>query len=161
MSGGCTICAGALGKRNRSGVCRSCSTRAMNANPEHTAKIKAGMLRAFALDPQKRDAAKERARNARSSPRHAEWLRSQASDSMRSLQRRMAEEYPAGSEMRRRAGVRQSATKLAHVPPEKHADYRFLVDKKRIPAAEAARILTEEFDKEMRDFRRKLAGAHA
>lgn len=44
-------------------------------------------------------------------------------------------------EARARAGRKMSASRLAHIPPQFHADYRHMIRRKHIPAADALAIL--------------------
>lgn len=62
-------------------------------------------------------------------------------------------------EHRAKAGIRQSATKLAHIPREMHEEYRQMRRATRIGAEETARIILDEHAKRMARFTRKLIGA--
>jgi hypothetical protein len=64
---------------------------------------------------------------------------------------------PAGSESRKRAGKRRSATVLAWCPPKLRGEYRFLVRNKGLKAAEARAIILEQHEADMRRWRQSIA----
>jgi len=62
----------------------------------------------------------------------------------------------ARPEIRKRAGRRQSATKMAWCPHDMREDYRTLVYVKKVSAAEARAMILEEHERRMDAFTARL-----
>lgn len=149
----CVNCDGPLSRKNISGWCRECHITVRNHTPEYREMIANGLRRSYALNPEKKQAARERMKAVRGLPQAVEARRR----SFRAL--RVWEignaSQPKGSPSRVKAGARGSATKLAHIPPRLRAAYRRLTEKK-FTAAEATRMITEQHELEMARWRREI-----
>lgn len=161
----CSSCPNQLGSRNKSGRCRSCSARALNACPHHAAKRAAGIARA-ASTPEGRAklAANARKLNATywKEPENA-VRRSEHGKHIYAtvLCRPDVRELNAAAVSV--AAKRRWKSYLSWCPPEHRAWYQHLVRSKHVRAAEAKRIVLEHVASEKarrkaeRTFEEKLA----
>ena len=148
----CKVCSGRIGPRNQSGYCVKCFNR--HGMPEgHAARVSAGMKRLFARDPVYLDEVRQRARSliANGIGREA---RREAAIRINLWGLARGNQTP---ESRAKAGRSISATRLAWCPAELRGEYKRLVRSKKIPAAEARVLILEQHEKDMVEFRRKIA----
>lgn len=156
MTRECTTCGKQISKQSRTGMCQPCSTRALNASPAFQERRLAGIRRKVETDPEHVARLRERIVAAGKLPQAVEARR--AAMGQRRIWEHARGGPPAGSPSRIRGGIRQSETKLAWCPRELRDAYRDLVKRKRIPAVEARRLILEQHDRNMANFRR-LIGA--
>jgi len=152
-------CGKVLGKRNKSGVCRSCVARRVNADPSHRAKRIAGTI-AMHKTPERRRLNQQLARQA-----GTYWSTPEG----RQRRREMGKARYANldtPEMREKCRIaRAEATRLryarefAWLPVERREEYNALVRSKRLKAAEAKQIILASLAKEAvpETFEEKLA----
>lgn len=112
--------------------CRSCNCKAQWADPEFRARknaISGAVLRRLKQDP--------------------EFLAKEDAGRRRSVVVMNATRRTLTAEQRAIAGRKQSARKLSWCPPALRDEYRRLVRRKRIPAAEAKRIILDQFKRQL------------
>lgn len=132
-------------KPKKTPYCRAC-VRAHNArSPSRRAKASASM-KARLADPHVRAEHIERAaeglrRRIREDPAFAE--RRRAIGRRTGLLKRGMAQHPAGSPLRLANGRKSAATKLAWCPPEYRDEYRRLIKRQNIPAAEARPMIED------------------
>lgn len=134
----CTDCGGALGPRNRSGFCRSCRTKRLNADPALQARRRDGLRAKFADPTFFAQHVARCAENTRN-------ISDEARERRRAHGRRMAATLQASvaaftPELRAENGRKRSDTVLAWCPPEWRDKYRDLKKRGR-RAAEAKAIV--------------------
>jgi hypothetical protein len=136
----CIHCSGPISRDNRSGYCKGCTSvaikRALAADPARKAALVA-RARAIHRLPQSREARRRRWVENRY------WERGNAA-------------LPAGCEARKRGGKVLTARRLAWCPPALRSQYLELVNRKRVKAAEARRLILEQHEIEMRRWRRSI-----
>lgn len=155
----CKRCPAPITRQSKSGYCRSCSNIVKSADPEFQAKRIAGIRRGLALNPERREAYRARVIEIGKLPHATEARRKKALELNLSAIGRAALVGDAAA--RERSGKRRTETLMAWCPPELREDYRRLVYSCKMSAAEAREIILAQHDKDMRDFRRKLAAAAA
>lgn len=143
MTRTCEKCPRELGAKNKSGLCRSCLSKRINADPVTIEARRRGIAAHYAK-PGAREAVAKRimAYNANVPPEHVEMRREHG--------KRQHARYFAGAdgyarlqspEARRKRGASVSETRMAWCPPELREEYRDLVRRQRLPAAEARAII--------------------
>lgn len=150
----CSVCKKPLGPKNRTGLCNPDFNRQRAADPVHRAKLSVAMKSRLAHDPVLKEEFRARALALRDLPqtkaaKRARWMAEKPWIKGNECR-------PAGSEARRRAGVRQSSTLLADIPPHLRSEYRRLTVSKLIPAAEARAMIAEQHELEMARWRRAI-----
>lgn len=144
----CTDCPSPLGRENKSGRCRSCMARSLNANPDFQAKRRAGIRRKIAANPEYREALANRARVIGKLPQAIEGRRRHCIEAR--IWERGNAVQPAGCAARMKAGARGSATKLAWCPSHLRETYRDVA--KTVGAVEARRLVLEMAETQDRRF---------
>lgn len=142
----CSDCGKGLSRQNRTGLCRACCARAIMRREGQQERMVAARTLALRSDPLALDAARARMAAARTA-RDIDGMRERFVARKVWLQGQCAQ--PAGSPSRVKAGQRASATKLAWCPPHLRAEYRFLTQRKAIPAAEARDLIERHYAAEM------------
>lgn len=139
-------CGGALGPRNKSGQCRTCSSRAvcarLNADPAVKAKARATMSR---WTPEQR-AAKVRHLQEREIPPE-EMARRRARGAELARMMHQDPEIAArrlSPEVRKRAGAKRTETTIGWCPPAYRDRYRALLQKHATTAADAKALILDE-----------------
>lgn len=148
----CRDCPAEIHRRSKSGLCRYCIGR----DPEAIAKRVEASRRAYILRPEILDRARERLLAATKTPEHAERARKMMK-THRLWERGIEVCGPSGSPSRKQMARTLSSTRLRHIPPERREEYRHLVNNKKFPAAEAARIVLDQHQVEMTRFRSNIA----
>lgn len=149
---GCKVCSVTLGRNNRSGYCRR-HVSAINATrPDWKEKIRAGMNRRLAEDPDFREAVKRRASALGRDP---------ATRKARSENFKKGQYWKLGSaaqdkEVRARAGRSLTEYRLSWCPPHLRDEYRWLYTTKKVPAVEARKMIEEQHEAEMTRWRRSI-----
>lgn len=138
MTAACSSCPATLGPKNKSGYCRSCVAKRLNADPAVAELRRAGIARKMA-EPEHRAACIARLVERNSNLTEAERER------RREHGRKMAPIITAAArsmsaEIRAANGRKRSATALAWCPPEWRAHYLDLTKRGR-RAPEAKRIV--------------------
>lgn len=138
----CLGCGGPVSKQSRTGRCRVCALAAMNADPV-TRERKARANRRKAQDPVFRAKLKARiAQAGRDARSDAEFLEIIRECGRRNIAAAFTPEarakWHAG---RKEAGKKRTATCMAWCPADRIAEYRNLTRIKKIPAAEAKRMI--------------------
>lgn len=154
----CLDCSGPISTQNRTGRCKRCSARHTATNPEYIAKRAAAFNARIANDPAFRA---KRAREihmrhmaARRDPvKSAKMLAATAENRKYLLKPESRQKWLAGRAV---AGRRRHETVMAWCPPEYREEYRFIREKKRIPAAEARQMILAKlspFERQMQAVR--------
>lgn len=158
MTRACSNCPATLGPKNKSGRCRACCARAMNADPEMQAR-RVAALAAYHATPEAKKGARRRMiafnRNVpedvrRRRSEHGRWL---AANVLTRPDVRAKAQTP---EARRQRGQSNTETRLGWCPPERRDEYRALV-RTNIGAAEARRIIEAEVHGTLEHGRRLIA----
>lgn len=149
----CKDCGKELGRRNKSGYCRACSGRAVWRNPANREAHRKAVRRKIHGDPETLAKYRENARKAAASPatakaRKERWQRDRVWE-----KGNLAARAP---EVRERAGRATALTRLPWCPPHLLDLYRELTRDKRIPAAEAKRMVLDQERAEIADLRRRM-----
>lgn len=138
-------CGTALGAKNQSGLCRSCVAKRINADPEASARRKAGMRRYY----------DELGGREAAGARIAEWNRNMPPEERERRRVRGVQQYhnilntpeirarSSGPDARRRARLAQEETLLGWCPPDRRDEYRRLIRSRQASAAEARRMIEE------------------
>lgn len=155
-------CGATIGARGKTGMCRPCAIAANHADPGYRARLRAGQQRFLADEAavQARDAARNagaaRYREGMTPEQrqkvkaHGQWLyRTHAS-------RPEVFARSQTPEARAQAAARCSETVLGWCPPDRREEYRRLV-LRRIPAAEARRIIEAEIPGTREHAQREIA----
>lgn len=131
----CADCPATLGPRNRSGRCRACFNRRMNADPGAQQRRREGIARHYA-DPANVDAARQRLRHAQDTlPEHERERRRERGKTL-GRAALAAANAAMSDETRAENGRKRSATVLAWCPPEWRARYLDLTKRgRRAPVA--------------------------
>lgn len=146
-------CGSVLHASNQSGLCLKHMLEQRNADPERIAIKVAALKRRFAVDPELRDAARERAKKLHLLPQSKEAKRRRYTPE---FQRAGVEAMKALPDVRARANAKMSATKLAWCPPHLRDEYRHLTQRKAFSAAEARAMIEEQNELEMARWRRSI-----
>lgn len=152
QASGCKVCGSTLGRYNRSGHCRR-HVAALNATrPGWKEKIRDGINRRFAEDPELLAAVKRRASALGRDP---------ATRQMRSENFKKGQYWKLGNaaqskDSRARAGRAITEHRLSWCPPELRAEYHQLYRSKRVPAAEARKMIEQQHEMEMVRWRRSI-----
>ncbi|KQM88638.1 hypothetical protein ASE67_02540 [Sphingomonas sp. Leaf23] len=144
---GCLDCGTALGRRNVSGRCRTCTIKRVNACPATAEKRKAGIHAKLARDPDYRAALVRRAvtLHEKLTPEQQEARRLHGiRQRVTVLSRPDVQARTHSPEARAKRGRSASATWLSWCPADRREEYRRLIRSKRIPAAEARAIIEAE-----------------
>lgn len=150
----CKSCGSTLGPKNKSGYCRTHYSQ-FGLRDDHGDRIRAGIKRRMAVDPEFIDALRRRARAVGKLPVSIEARRRSA------ISRRIWEQGAAHTTLasRKLAGERARATKLAWCPAELRDEYMRLIRSKRMLAVEARALILGQHEKDMLAFRRKCLAA--
>ena len=153
----CLDCSAALGPKNKTGLCRRCGTIRFNKREGAGAQISATLTRKYRTDPvyRERNAAHLRAIVQRPEVKAAKSAAMKAGR-IWEMSRPFME---AGSLARQRAGRAIRENLLGWCPFELRGEYRSLIKSKKIPAAEARRIILEQHETELARFRRSIGAA--
>jgi hypothetical protein len=144
----CRTCQKELWRRNKSGLCRVCQ----QTDPEAIARRNEGWRRAYTVRPELLKACGERLRAVTRTPGHAERARKMMVE-QRLWERGIEALGAAGSDVRLKAGKSLSRSRLSHIPPQYHDEYRRLVNNKGFRAAEALKIIIDEHETKMQRWR--------
>jgi len=145
--------------RNSKGRCRSCSAIRMNTDPEINARRRASVSAHFATP-----GAKQMRTDALR--RWIETMPDEERERRRANGRRLAAEVLSRPEVREltnspevkaKAGRARTETVLGWCPPELRDQYRALVIRKGIPAAEARKIIEADIAGTLEHARRSIA----
>lgn len=153
----CLTCDKQLGRYNRSGYCTRHVSAAVATDPQWREKQRSGAIRALQENPDRLTRLRERARIHGQLPQAIEGRRRHAIESR--IWERGHATIAADPEIRARAGRRQSATKLGWCPNDLRGAYRQLVHSKKVPAAEARRMILEQHERRMVAFRNRMEAA--
>lgn len=142
----CRDCSGPISRKSKTGRCKPCSARHINASPELTAKRKAGIERYHAQPGvRERCAANFAAYNRNMPPEHRERRRQHGLRVAREVLARPDVLARSNSpEAKRKAGAARTERLLGWCPPELRDQYRQLCASQRLSAAEARRIIEAE-----------------
>lgn len=145
---GCKSCGKTVSAQCRTGYCRPCYTRKINSDPEIIAKRKAATERLWA-DPMHRAKmaaiARQMGINARKDPKYRQWLTEHGKRLCREVLSRPDVAHKANcSETKLRARDKRRATQIAWCPEEYRDQFFYLLRTKRIPYAEARRMVEEQ-----------------
>lgn len=144
----CKSCGKPVSRKCRTGYCRTCFTAKLNSDPELIARRKAAADRRWA-DPIQRAKmaaiARQMGINARKDPQFRKWL----SDNGRRLCHEVLSRPDIAakancSETKLRARDKRRATQIAWCPEEYREQFFYLLRTKRIPYAEARRMVEEQ-----------------
>ncbi|WOF43788.1 hypothetical protein KNJ79_02150 [Sphingopyxis indica] len=140
-------------KPKKSPYCRRCVGRHTSRLPERRAKASAAM-KAHLSDPTVRAHHFARAnaglREAMKDPAFVEKRRELGRRT--GLLKRGMSKHPAGSPLRISNGKKSAATKLAWCPPEYRDEYKRLIKRQNIPAAEARRMIEAMIEADARRY---------
>jgi len=143
-------CGNALGPRNKSGSCRTCSARAvcarLNADPANKAKARATMR---AWSPEQRAAKVAHLQNRTIPPEEMERRRARGAELMATVLSR-PDVVAKREASRARAGQRRTATTLPWCPTELVPMYRAILAKHGMTAAQAREMVEDHIRKEAR-----------
>ena len=154
----CRTCPATLGPKNKSGFCRSCLARSLNADPAMVAKRKAAQA-VYHARPEVKQGCRDRLAtylaNMPESDRkrraeRGKWLAAHV------LSRPDVVAATLAPETRRRAGQSRTETLLAWCPPEKRDAYRALTRGGNVSAAEARRMIEAEIPGTVEHARRQI-----
>ncbi len=151
----CKNCSGPISAKNKSGYCKSCAPR-FAKHPDHGERVRRALKRKFAADPEAKERARETARANLFSDK-ARKARSEAAKriGLSEIGRRAA----STPEARAKAGRTITAKRLAWCPPELRDEYLRLSRRCHYRKEEAKRIILEQHEKNMREFRRSIGAA--
>ncbi len=153
----CQVCPTVLSSQNRSGYCTRHVSAATARNPEWRAKQKAGAKRALQLNPERLAAVRAQLRVVANLPQAVAARRKHCIEARLWEQGNAANAArPAGSESRKRAGERQTATRLSWCPPHLRQFYRDLVRTSKLTAAEARTYIEAQNEIELARWRRSI-----
>ena len=138
----CSDCPAAISAKSK-GRCRPCSMKRINSDPVLTAKREAAIA-VYGASPKGRatSAANMRRYNLNLSPAERAARSERGKRTAREVLTRpdvMARSH--GPEARRKAGLARTETVLGWCPPHLRDEYRRLLHKKHIPAAEARKMI--------------------
>lgn len=156
MTKTCRTCRRPIGSRNKSGYCRAHVSAAMAADPAHREKQRAGIKRKLAADPTYLDGLRKRARALSNDP---EINAKRSAIFVQGRYWEIGTEVARDPAIRLKAARASSATKLAWCPAHLRDHYRFLVNSKRMKAAEARAIIMDQHEAEMRRWRAEVRAA--
>lgn len=142
----CRDCGGPTSGRGPTGRCRSCANRHNLSQPETRARISRRRRAYFAANPVAMATVRTNLVKARDARDHEARRNRFVAEK---LWFNGGHKNPAGSDSRRRAGRRCSATKLAWCPPELREHYHHLTKIKRLKAAEARAMIEDQHEVEM------------
>ena len=158
MTRSCIDCGGPISRTSK-GRCLKCSANRMNADPEINARRRAAVAAHFA----KPGAKQMRTESLR---RWVETMPEDERERRRVNGRRLAAEVLSRPDVRQlsnspevkaRAGRARTETVLGWCPPDLRDQYRALVMRKGIPAAEARKIIEAEIAGTIEHARRSIA----
>jgi hypothetical protein len=156
MSRLCRTCEKPLGPQNRSGYCKHHVSAVLAADPAWREKQRAAAKQSIYANPD-RLAAMRRQMIANGKLPHAVEARRQSCIDRKLWEQGHEKLARDGSEARRRAGERGSATKLAAIPLHLRGQYRELT-KLGHRADDAKRMIIEQNELEMKRWRREITG---
>lgn len=144
-------CETTLGPRNKSGLCRSCVAKRVNADPAMNEKRRAGIKRRLDADPALREAMRKRGAAVFSRPEVRErarlgvircqnWKKGHAAITPEALARR---------------SISISNTRLAHIPTDYRDLYRFLRKSKRLSVADATQACLDQQEADRRSLHKE------
>lgn len=157
----CAECGARITRQSRSGLCRLHAMRRKHADPAFRAARAAGLARHYAK-PGAREACARRLADWRENMPEAdrERLREHGRGLVRDyLSRPDIHARSQSPEARRRAVEGNEAAKLGWCPPELRGAYTALIRSKKVPAAEARRIIEGEIAGTVEHARRAIANA--
>lgn len=149
----CGGCPATLGERNTSGFCRQCFSKHVPMSEDRKAKLREGIRRRIAADPEFKKSLQERARKASRSPNAVK---------ARTERFRREKIWEAGNkaarnpEARKKAAIATRDTRLAWCPPHLRQAYLDLIYVSRIKAAEAREMILAQDRAEVERLRNRM-----
>ncbi|KTF68662.1 hypothetical protein ACNFJ7_02100 [Sphingomonas sp. HT-1] len=142
----CRDCSAPISRQSKTGRCKSCSARHLNASPELTAKRLAAIERYYAQPGvRERHAARFAEYNRNIPDEHREMRRQHGLRQAREVLARPDVLARSNSpEAKRKAGAARTERTLGWCPAELRDQYRQLCASQRLSAAEARRIIEAE-----------------
>ncbi len=151
----CADCAKPITRQSKSGLCRTCSLKRRNSDPEFQAKRLARVKQVFALRPELVQAR----RQFMTALNKTDKARKRAGEQARRIGLGAIGQACLTPECWKRGAKTLEEKRLGHIPPELRDEYRYLVNKKRCTAKEATAIILAQHEKNMADFRKSLEAA--
>ncbi|RSV11646.1 hypothetical protein CA235_18420 [Sphingomonas sp. ABOLF] len=150
-------CGKPIGPKNQTGYCRSCCARAKFHAPGVRERRLESIRRNFA-DPAYRAAHAERLRIASSTPKAIAARRQRGREQYRDvLSRPDVLARTQSPDARQKRGASITEARLGWCPADRREEYRVLIMTKKIPAAEARRIIEAEIAGTLEHGRREIA----
>jgi len=154
MSATCHTCGKPLSRQNRSGYCKHHVSAAKAQDPAWREAQRLGSKRALLLNPDKLAALRDRVRARNTSP---EW-RAKAAEHARTIRlHEIGHQTANNPESIAKRAAAGAATKLSWCPPHLREQYRDLLYRKRIPAAEAREMILAQEAAQIAALRRRMA----
>jgi hypothetical protein len=162
MTLACSDCAAPITRQSKTGRCRVCAMRACAKDPSRLAKMSEAMKRKWA-DPEHRRKCSQAISAARrvkvaTDPAFAELMREKGR--ILAATRLGAECIRSGKPARKKIAASLSKHYMGWCPPDRREEYRKLRRNKRLPGAEAKRIILASltpFERQMQAIRNGAA----